>query len=57
MAMFAHTDHVDDASEHATDEAYDGPAHYVVDMNGLVAGPFDTADEGDWWIAKSLRMP
>lgn len=54
--MFAHTDHVDDASEHASDEAYDGPAYYVVDQNGLVAGPFDTADEGDWWIAKSLRI-
>lgn len=56
IAMFAHSYDVTDDSHLASDEAYKGPGVYVADMNGLVAGPFDTHDESDWWIEKSLRI-
>ncbi|MFZ3481955.1 hypothetical protein [Sphingomonas sp. 3-13AW] len=54
--MLTHPDYVDDAHELAADEAYSRPAWYATDMNGLVAGPFDTADEAEWWITKALRV-
>lgn len=54
--MFSHSEDVADGDELARDEAYRGPGVYAVDMNGLVAGPFDSHDECDWWLEKSLRI-
>jgi hypothetical protein len=54
--VFSHSEDVDDAHELAADEAYAGPGVYAIDMNGLVAGPFDDHDECDWWLSKCLRI-
>ena len=54
--MFAHAEHVEDGSPLSQDESYAGPGWYAADMNGLVSGPFDDADECDWWLSKALRV-
>ncbi len=54
--MLTHAEHVDDAHDLAADQAYAGPAWYAVDANGIVAGPFDDADETDWWLSKAQRV-
>lgn len=47
---------LDDASEWADDAEYAGPAFYVVDANGIVAGPFDDVGEAMWWSDKAKRV-
>lgn len=42
--------------EESDDEAFEGTGWYVVDMNGIVAGTFDSDDEAEWWISKSKRV-
>jgi hypothetical protein len=54
--MLTHADEIDDGHELAADPAYAGPGWYAVDLNGLLAGPFDDADQTDWWIDKALRV-
>jgi len=47
---------VGDGDQHAQDETYTEPAFYVVDPNGIVAGPFDDEGEACWWLDKSKRV-
>lgn len=54
--MLTHAEYVEDADDLAADQAYEGPAWYAVDMNGIVAGPFDDSDQCDWWIGKACRV-
>lgn len=54
--MLTHPEYVDDGHEVSSDPAYQGPAWYAVDLNGIVAGPFDDADQCDWWISKAQRV-
>lgn len=56
LTMLTHAEYVQDGDELAQDQAYAGTAWYAADMNGLVAGPFDDADQCDWWISKAMRV-
>lgn len=47
---------IDDGDEFSDSQEYDGPAWYVIDGNGIVAGPFDDDGEAAWWISKSFRV-
>lgn len=47
---------VDEDHEAANDPEYDGPNFYVVDTNGIVAGPFDDEGEAIWWESKAKRV-
>lgn len=47
---------IGDGDEWSDSAEYDGPAFYVVDGNGIVAGPFDDEGEGFWWSDKAKRV-
>ena len=54
--MMSSEEWVDDAHDLSEDAEYDGPAFYVVDENGIVAGPFDDVGEAMWWSDKAKRV-
>jgi hypothetical protein len=47
---------VDSESEWFETDGYRAPAFYVVDSNGIVAGPFDDEGEAMWWEDKAVRV-
>lgn len=42
--------------EESEDDDFSEPAFYVIDANGIVAGPFDDEGEALWWLDKSKRV-
>lgn len=42
--------------DESDDADFSEPAYYIVDANGIVAGPFDDEGEAMWWIDKSKRI-
>lgn len=54
--MLTHAEYVGATDDLASDQAWSEPAWYAVDMNGIVAGPFDDADQCDWWLSKCHRV-
>jgi hypothetical protein len=54
--MMGHAQWIGEGDELTADECYQGPAVYAVDVNGIVAGPFDDDDQCDWWLSKAQRV-
>jgi len=42
--------------ETSDDPEFTDPAFYVIDGNGIVAGPFYEDGEADWWLEKAKRV-
>lgn len=42
--------------EESDDPEFTEPAFYVVDANGIMAGPFDDEGEAMWWEDKAKRV-
>lgn len=49
-------EYIDDHDQLSDDPEYTGPAFYVIDSNGIVAGPFDEIGEAQWWSDKAKRV-
>jgi hypothetical protein len=54
--VLTHAEYVGATDELASDQAWSEPAWYAVDLNGIVAGPFDSDGECDWWLSKCHRV-
>lgn len=49
-------EYIDERHELSDDPEWSEDAWYVVDHNGIVAGPFDDEGEAMWWGDKAKRV-
>lgn len=44
------------SAEYVTDHRVETPGWYAVRGDDLLAGPFQSSDEADWWLDKALTI-
>lgn len=54
--MLTSAEYIEEGDELSADQAFSETAWYAIDLNGIVAGPFDDVDQCDWWISKAQRV-